>query len=360
MDETAEAFTLMETGFCNYCTDFLQTVNDLDNLQGPYFSGDQLSKLIKKVKKTGIGKEYDCVVGVSGGVDSSYVLHRCLELGLRPLAVHMDNAWDAEAAQFNIEMLLRNTGVPLETYVIDWEVYKAMMQKFFDSDVVDVELLYDNAAIAVQYYYARKYNIKYIFSGSNKATEGIRIPNNWNWFKLDRLNIAAIARGVQRKNFPTIGVFKYIYYRKICRIETIDYLDYIKYNKEDSLNLLEKFYAYKRYPYKHYESVFTRLYQGYLLPQKFKIDKRKVHLSTLILTRQLTRKEALLKLSENPYPDPDTLRLDIKFFMSKMGWSETDLQNYLLRPSKSHTCFRSEKKVLDLMLYVNSLIRKVI
>jgi N-acetyl sugar amidotransferase len=359
MDETAEEFVLFETGFCNFCTDFLQKTENVKNLQGPYFSNEQRNRLIKQVKKSGLKGNYDCIVGVSGGVDSSYVLHCCLEAGLRPLAVHMDNGWDAEAAQFNIEVMLRNTSTDLVTYVIDWEVYRDMMQKFFDRDVVDVELLYDNAAIAVLYYYANKFNIKYIFSGANQATEGVKVPNNWNWFKLDKRNILSITRGVKLKNYPIIGIYSYLYYNRICKIKTINYLDYLEYNKEEALTLLETNYGYKRYLYKHYESVFTRLYQGYLLPRKFQIDKRKVHLSTLVLTNQLTRNEAIEHLNYNPYASDDLLMKDIKFFQSKMGWSHEKLQDYLRRGEVSHAEFSSDKKNYERIIETNKIWKRI-
>lgn len=181
MDTTAKDITFDEDGYCNYCTEFLESLNNPNRkISLP------LNELVEKIKADGKGKEYDCVVGVSGGVDSSYTLVKVKELGLRPLAVHMDNGWDSELAANNIKNLVEKLGVDLYTHVIDWEEYRELMQAFFDADVIDVELLYDNAMLAVCYQQAGKYGVKYILAGSNTATEGMRLPENWNWFKRDK------------------------------------------------------------------------------------------------------------------------------------------------------------------------------
>jgi len=193
MDATAQNITFDADGVCNFCSEFTNRHQEVIH-EKPEHKREKLIQLIEKIKKKGNGKPYDCVIGVSGGVDSSWVLVRAVELGLRPLAVHMDNGWNSELAQNNISNLVNKLGVDLYTHVINWNEYKKLMQCFFDSDVVDVELLYDNAMLSVNWHQARKKNIKYILAGTNLATEGMPMPKNWNWFKYDKKNIKNIAR----------------------------------------------------------------------------------------------------------------------------------------------------------------------
>ena len=218
------------------------------------------------------------------------------------------------------------------------------MQAFFDADVIDIELLYDNAMLKVNYSQALRWRTRAILSGSNQATEGMHMPEGWNWLKIDRKNIKSIGRSqnVKLGTFPSIGVPDYLFYRSVSRIKWVPFLDFLSYNKEESLNYLERNFEFKRYPYKHYESVFTRFYQGYLLPEKFGIDKRRLHLSNLVVTQQLTRGEALSRLQENPYPSQRDLEMDIKYFLKKMEWDEIDLSNYLGREERSHDEWGSE------------------
>jgi hypothetical protein len=243
------------------------------------------------------------------------------ELGLRPLTVHMDNGWDSELASHDIKNLVEKLKVDLFTYVIDWEEYRDLMQAFFDADVIDIELLYDNAMLAVNYQKANKYGIKYILAGYNKYTEGMRMPENWNWYKLDKKNIYSLAKRnkVKIQTFPSIGTLEYIYYEFIKKIKIIPFLDYLPYyNKYEALDILQRNFNYKPYPYKHYESVFTRFYQGFLLIEKFGVDKRKVRLSSLIISGQITREQALEQMkSKYAYPSEEELKQDIEYFLKK-------------------------------------------
>tara|TARA_R110000823_G_scaffold583_3_gene2444 strand:+ start:19079 stop:20164 length:1086 start_codon:yes stop_codon:yes gene_type:complete len=337
MDTTARDITFDENGVCNYCTYFENHVNDV------VFESDEersvrRKEFIEQVKAAGKNKPYDCVMGLSGGVDSSYALHLALEEGLRPLAVHMDNNWNSELATNNIKNLVSGLNVDLHTHVINWPEYKQLMQSFFDADVIDVELLYDNAMLAVNYNQARKYGIKYILSGSNSATEGMPMPEGWNWKKWDKKNIKAIGKrgGVKLKTFPSVGIVDYLANRLIRGIQWVPYLDYYDYRKDAALDLLETRYEYKRYPYKHYESIFTRFYQGYILPEKFSVDKRKLHLSTLVMSDQMSRLDATERLSHSPYATIEELESDKKYFLKKMGWENSDLFDYLSRSPMAH------------------------
>lgn len=343
MDISAADIHFDEDGYCNYCSEFAKRAHSLVFDE----SGQRLARkddFIQEIKKAGSRKKYDCVIGLSGGVDSSYALHLAVQEGLRPLAVHMDNNWNSELAVNNIKNLVDKLGVDLYTWVIDWAEYKQLMQSFFDADVIDVELLYDNAMLAVNYKMAIEYGVRYLLSGSNTASEGMSMPPGWNWFKWDKRNIKSLAKaqGVRIKTFPSVGVFDYVINRYIRQISWVSFLDYYEYNKEDALNTLEKIYAFKRYPYKHYESVFTRFYQGYLLPEKFDIDKRKLHLSSLIMSGQLERAAAVKLLQDSPYESVQLQEKDRKYFLKKMGWSDSDLTNYIDRSERPHSAYSSE------------------
>ena len=349
MNSTASGIVFYENG-CNYCEDFKKVLNKNEKK-------NDLNKLLDQIKKKRKSK-YDCVVGLSGGLDSSWALVKCKEYGLNPLAVHMDNGWNSELAQNNIENLVKKLNVDLYTHVIDWYEYKDLMQSMFDAHVLDVEILYDNAMLAVNYQLAKKYNTKYILAGTNLSTEGMKMPKNMNWLKYDKKNILSIAKifGKKKiKTFPIIGTKDLIYFHFIKKIKWISFLDYFNYEKKVALNNLISKFNFKPYPYKHYESIFTRFYQGYILPKKFKIDKRILHFSTLIMTNQMKRKEALNELNKIPYPSDVELKLDKEYFLKKMSWNEDQLNYYLSQPGIEHSYYPSEKKFWDFLLKIYKL-----
>jgi N-acetyl sugar amidotransferase len=351
MDTTAPDISFNERGECNYCSDFLRDATAVV-FEAPAEKQRKLQALVERVKRDGRNKPYDCIVGVSGGVDSSWTLVKTVELGLRPLAVHMDNGWNSELAQNNIANLVRTLGVDLHTHVINWQEYRQLMQAFFDADVIDVELLYDNAMLAVNNQQARKYNLGYILSGSNTATEGMPLPEGWNWYKRDKRNILAIARrfgSVNIKTFPIFSTLDYLVNQFVRRIKWVPFLDYIVYDKEEALNRLEADFGYKRYPFKHYESVFTRFYQGYILPQKFNVDKRLTHLSTLVMSKQMSREDALAALEGIAYESQERLDEDLGYFLKKMGWSRAQLDDYLQRPGVPHSAYPTERPFKELL-----------
>ena len=351
MDTSATDINFDGRGVCNFCTEFLERSRHVLD-KHPEQRRRELFEFVRRVKSAGLGKRYDCVIGLSGGVDSSWVLVQALQLGLRPLAVHMDNGWNSELAQSNIENLVRGLDVDLYTHVIDWEEYRKLMQAFFDADVVDVELLYDNAMHAVNYRQAAKHSLKFILAGSNQATEGLRMPKGWNWFKYDKRNIKALGRqfgGVRIKTFPAIGTLGFAWHELVCDRKWIPFLDYFDYNKFEALEVLQRDYGYKPYPYKHSESVFTRFYQGYILPNKFHADKRRPHFSNLIAVGQMSREEALRDLQGIPYPSQEAQIDDKQYFAKKMGWSLEQVAAYIARPEKAHDAYPSEKPLWDLL-----------
>ena len=345
MDSSATDISFDTAGVCNYCREFEQRSKSILS-RTPGERADARNRLVAQIKARGARKRYDCVVGVSGGVDSSWALVQTVRHGLRPLAVHMDNGWNSELAQNNISNLVRSLNVDLYTHVIDWTEYRSLMQAFFDADVVDVELLYDNAMLAVNYQQAASHGVAFILAGTNQATEGMRMPVQWNWLKYDKRNIKSLARTFGRislRTFPSIGTLGFIWYEFLRRIRWISFLDYFDYRKSSALDELKTEFKYKPYPFKHYESVFTRFYQGYLLREKFGIDKRRLHFSTLIVSGQMTRQEALAGLEGIPYPSERALESDKQYFLKKMGWTSSQLTTYLRRPPRSHASYHSER-----------------
>ncbi len=348
MDCSASDIIFYGNKGCNYCLE-LSSNFEKTGINNAKLQKEKLDQLLESIKKKGRNKRFDCIVGVSGGVDSSWVLIKAIESGLRPLAVHMDNGWNSELAQNNIANLVNTLGVELYTHVIDWPEYKGLMQGFFDADVLDVELLYDNAMLSVNYSQAKQHGIKYILSGDNAATEGMRMPPGWNWFKFDKRNIKGIGRKnkISLKTFPSVGTIGYFYYEFIRRINWVHFLDLFNFNKTHALEILESNYGYKRYPYKHYESIFTRFYQGYILPRKFGVDKRKMHLSNLIVSGEMLREDALDLIDNIPYPSVEDQENDIKYFLKKMNWSRSDLDNYIKRSPVPHDFYKSEKRLWE-------------
>lgn len=356
MDETASNITFDAQGVCNFCSDFADHLTQLHSLQQ---DGRKFDELVAAIKKSGKGKAYDCVVGVSGGVDSSYVLHLVVQAGLRPLAVHLDNGWNSELAVANINALVSKLSVDLFTHVIDWSENRDLQLSMFKAGVVDIELLMDNAMLALNYQTARRYRVRHIIAGTNRATEGIRMPKGWNHFKLDAVNIRAIQKrfGKARiRSHPLMGTVSYVLHRHLHRIDWVSLLDYVPYDKEAAIEELKQQYGYKPYPYKHYESVFTRYYQGFILPRKFGVDKRKVHLSTLVMSGQMTREEALADLQKPPY-DPAQLQSDQQLVLKKLGLDEAWLADYLEKPGFDHLEYPSEQPRWEYWLAQKSRLR---
>lgn len=346
MDTTVPDIVFDANSVCNYCTDYLAKSASI-LFQNETERSQKRTALVAQIKAAGQDKPYDCIVGLSGGVDSSWTLYQVVQLGLRPLAIHMDNGWDLELAQHNIETLVRNLQVDLYTHVIDWDEYRSLQLAFFAADVIDIELLYDNAMLAVNYQQAAKHHVKFILAGTNLATEGLHMPSTWNWYKKDKKNIYAIwqrfGTDSQITTFPALGSLDLARYRSLHGIHWVSFLDYIDYNKAEALQVLQREFGYRPYPYKHYESVFTRFYQGYILPRKFGVDKRRVHLSTLIISGQMSREQALVMLNQSPYPDEAALQQDIEYVLKKLGWTREQMDAYIARPGKPHDLYGSER-----------------
>lgn len=342
MDETAPDIVFDSAGQCNFCQEFRSTLAAM-----PLAEERDVRRraLVRDVREAGRGKRYDCIVGVSGGADSSYSLWLAVNEGLRPLAVHLDNGWNSELASHNIATLVSRLNVDLMTHVIDWEENRDLQRSFFAADVIDIEMLMDSAMLATNFGAARRFGVKYILSGSNNVTEGIRMPIGWNHSKIDVANILAIHKrhgSVPIRTHPLYGTSQFLVDRLVRRIRWISFLDYFDYQKTSAIAFLKSKFDYKPYPYKHYESVFTRFYQGHILPLKFGVDKRKLHLSALVVSGQMSREDALAILDEDPYPDPMQKRDDRYFVLKKLGFSESEFEHYMARPAVPHRAYPSE------------------
>lgn len=345
MDTTAQDISFDENGVCSYCTNFLNLLNRVHFNETLH--RELLERTVKKIKKSGKNENYDCIVGVSGGLDSSFVLYNARKLGLRPLAVHLDNGWNSELAVSNIERLVKSLNVDLYTHVINWEEFKDLQIAFFKANVVDIELLTDHAITAILYKIAHDKRIKYIVAGTNRASEGMRIPSGWAHLKIDFKNIKAIYKrfgnGKRLETFPTIGLVKYVKYTLVDGIDWLSILDFMPYKKDEAIQILIKETGWRPYEKKHYESVFTRFYQGYILPKKFNIDKRKLHYSTLICSGQMSREKALELLKMSTYDNQLLLKEDEEYVLKKLGFSPKEFEEYLNSPPVPHDYYPSSE-----------------
>lgn len=358
MDSTIESFIGLDKDGCNYCYDFKDNLLKQSNSDGStIYQLDTLVNAIKKVKR----KRYDCIIGVSGGIDSCYALLKAKEAGLNPLAVHFDNGWNSNLSQTNIENLVNKLEVDLHTHVVDWTEYRSLLRSMMSAHVIDLELLMDNGMISILYAMARKHRVKYILTGSNTSTEGMSMPTEWNWFKYDKKNIFDINRkfdNIKINTFPSFGMMDYYFNIKILRKKWVFFLDYFNYDKKSAEAELISKTNFVPYEYKHYESILTRFYQGYILPNKFGVDKRKLHLSTLIISKQLTRSEAIENLKTSPYSSIDTLNDDRKYFLKKMQMTENEFDEYINRPPIPHDFYKTEKRIVEVVRSVKRAILK--
>lgn len=329
-----------DSGLCNYCEDYFQKKKNPQ--QEVTDNAALLSDIVNKIKNSNIDQPYNCIVGVSGGADSTYMVYRAKELGLRPLAVHYDNGWNTELSTKNIESLLKKLDIPLETIVNDWEEFKDLQLSFFKANVIDIELITDQAILAALHLTAKKHKIKYILTGHNSSTESI-LPRSWYHYKIDVVNIKAIHKRygkVKLKSYPMVGFWERWYTARYKKIESISLLNLMEYNKADAKKLLAEKIGWTDYGGKHFESVFTRFYQGYILPRKFGVDKRKAHFSALICSGQLTRDEAFEELKNLPYNE-NQLQEDKLFVLKKLGFTSEEFDKYIATPPVSHLAYPS-------------------
>lgn len=333
MDTTDPDIVFDKYGVCNHCHAYDKLVKK------NVFSGEEgktiLARIVDEIKEGGRGKEYDCIIGVSGGVDSTYVAYKVKELGLRPLAVHLDNGWDSELAVKNIEEILKRLDIDLYTHVIDWEEFKDLQLAFLRASTPDSEIPSDHAIFSLMYQMAEKIGTRYVITGFNTRTE-THIPAAWSQGHTDWKYIKSVHKKfgkLKLRTFPHLNIFSYYYLQQ--KQKWVSILDYIDYVKSDAKEFLNKKFCWKDYGGKHHESIYTRFYQGYILPKKFGFDKRKSHFSSLICSGQMSRDKALEDLKTEPYPI-EMQEEDKAYVIKKFGITENDFEVIMNSPKKSY------------------------
>lgn len=324
-----------EHGVCNYYHEFSAKLKV--RVPEPEEGRMKLALLVDKIKLAGKGKTYDCIIGVSGGVDSTYTAWLVKKLGLRPLAVHLDNGWDSEIAVKNIENILNKLGIDLYTEVLDWEMFKDLHLSFLKASTPDGEIPTDHAILAILYQIADKYGVRYIISGMNFRNEGM-LPPSWARGYLDWKYVRSVQKqfGHQSlKTYPHLTIYKFLYYNLIKEIRSISLLNYVEFNKEEAIKLIQEELGWQYYGGKHYESIYTRFYQAYILPNKFKIDKRKAHLTCLIISSGKISREEALEILKTPPADPRLMEADKEYVIKKLGITSADFDAIMNAPVKS-------------------------
>lgn len=351
MDTSDPSITFDENGVCDFCNNYDKKIvpfwNPVD------YDDPSIQNLVKKIKSDGKHKEYDCVIGMSGGTDSSYLAYIAKEkLGLRPLILTVDTGWNLNVANENVLKIIQKLDLDLETVVVNWEEMKDLQLAFFKSQVPYQDLPQDHAIFAGLYNYAAKHGIKYVLTGANNSTEGVKPPQEWTY-----INDIKFIKGVHKKfgqkklkTFPLCGMFKYkIFYRFFKGIKVVHFLNMVNYEKEDATRLLKQEFDWQVYENKHYENVFTRFYEGYWLPKKFGYDKRRCYLSNLVITNQLSRNEALVEIDEQPY-DNKIAKQDMEYISDKLDIDVEDFKKLMNGENKTYKDYKNNYWIIKLAI----------
>jgi N-acetyl sugar amidotransferase len=347
MDTTDAAIRFDEHGVCDHCVGYYRDI--LPNWHPDERGHRELESIVAKIKGEGRGKDFDCIMGMSGGIDSSYLLYVVKEkFGLRPLVFHVDAGWNSQIAVNNIEKLVDKLKLDLYTEVIDWDEMRDLQLAFFKSGVPHIDTPQDHAFFATMYNFAERHDVKYILTGSNYSTECVRNPVEWMYYQSDSIQLRDIHSKFGKRplvNYPITSILRHkIYLRYVKKIRVVTPLNYVPYLKADAMKLLESEFGWQPYPQKHFESRFTKFYESYWLPKKFGYDTRKVQYSSLILTGQMARDEALEKLKNPPY-DPATVAYDFEYVATKLGITVAELQGYMDAPNKSYHDYKSQQGI---------------
>jgi N-acetyl sugar amidotransferase len=341
MDTSDPEIQFDRDGVCHYCPAFEKLVEakpmgrELDSLR---------EQTLERIRRAGRHKRFDCILGLSGGVDSSYMAYLAKSWGLRPLVVHFDNGWNNEIAVHNIQRIVSKLGFELFTFVMDWPEFRDLQRSYFKASVLDLEVPTDHMIFGALHQVASKHGINFILSGNNIATEWV-LPPSWYYSKFDLVNIQAIHRRygtIPLKKLPSLGLWQRSYYQLVRGMTDVRMLELVDYKKTNAKRIIQSELEWRDYGGKHYESIFTRFYQGYILPRKFNIDKRRAHLSNLILNGEMTRDEALAELA-NPTYDPDLQLQDKVYVAKKLGFSESEFEEVLTQPNRSHEEFGTDR-----------------
>ncbi len=335
MDSRADPAIVVDAdGLCNHCRRY-------DALAGARMvRGEagrrELERTVGRIRDAGRGRDYDCIIGVSGGVDSTYVAYLVRRLGLRPLAVHFDNGWNSELAVKNIEQVLKRLDIDLMTHVVDWEEFRDLQLAFLRASTPDGEVPTDHAIQALLWREAVRHGVRHIVSGMNFATESISIAD-WSYGHSDWRYIRSVhARFGSRRlsTYPRYGLGYLLYVNAVRRIRIVSVLNYVDYDKQAAMKVLRDELGWQHYGGKHHESIYTRFYQGYVLPRKFGVDKRYGHLSDLVNAGQLTREQALAEIAQPPYPEA-LQQQDLEYVTRKLGLTRPQFDAIMRAPVKS-------------------------
>ncbi len=354
MDTSDDQIVFDDHGVCDHCNDFKKNV--APSWHTDKRGHDEFQAIVGKIKKDGAKRNFDCIMGMSGGLDSSYLLHLAVkDFGLRPLVFHVDGGWNTDIAVNNIQVIVDKLNLDLYTEVINWEEMKDFQLAFFKSGVPHLDIPQDHAFIATMYHFANKHNIKYILNGGNISTECVRNPKEWLYYGTDMAQLRDIHRrfGTRKlETYPFSSVlFHKVYLRYIKGMQVVKPLNFLPYTKQKAIETLTSEYGWKAYPQKHFESRFTRFYEGYWLPTRFGYDTRRVQYSSLILTGQMTRDDSLRKL-EAPAYDPTTIESDFEYIATKLGISVGELRKYHEMPKRSYKDYRNREWMFDLGAHI--------
>ena len=360
MDSSDSDISFDETGVCEYCRNYN------DHIQHCWYvrneRSEELTCLVNAIKSESEKRDFDCIIGLSGGLDSSYAAYIAKEkMGLRPLLFHVDAGWNTDQAVGNIEKLVDGLGLDLYTDVVNWEAVKRMQVAFLRAGVPDQDLVQDAAFFSGLYRFARKYRIKHIITGSNFSTECCREPEEWGgYLGIDKTLFADIWKqcgdGKPNDDFPLVDILVYkLWYQKVLGMKVHHPLNLVPYVKKDAEDELERRFGWQRFQHKHHESRFTRFYEDYWLPRRFGFEKRRAHFSSLIMTGQMTREQALDRISR-PEMDEHFLKQEFEYVAHKLGLTVDELQALFDMPKRT---FRDYKNKRDLIGLGANLMRKM-
>lgn len=360
MDESDPHIVFDAGGVCHYCHNFNDAIKS--SWHTDEIGANALELLAHTIRQRSKGNDFDCIIGLSGGLDSSFATLVAKEkMGLRPLLFHVDAGWNTDQAVGNIEKLVDGLGLDLYTEVVNWEAVKRMQVAFLQSGIPDQDLVQDAAFFSGLYKFARKYKIKHIITGSNFSTECCREPEEWGgYLGIDKTLFADIWRkcgdGKPNDDFPVVDILVYkLLYQKVLGMKVYHPLNLVPYVKKDAEDELERRFCWQRFKHKHHESRFTRFYEDYWLPRRFGFEKRRAHFSSLIMTGQMTRDQALDRISR-PEMDEHFLKQEFEYVAHKLGLSVDDLQALFESPKKT---YRNYKNKRDLINFGSSILRKV-
>lgn len=350
MDTSDSGIVFDAAGICDYCRNY--DANILPNWHIDDRGAAEIEAQMQQIREFGRGRDHDCLIGLSGGVDSSYVTYLAKErFGLRPLLYHVDAGWNSQQAVNNIEKLVDGLGLDLFTEVVDWPEMRDLQLAFFKAGVPHLDTPQDHAFFAGLYNFAATRGVKYILTGANYSTECVREPLEWHYHASDLRQLKDVHRRfgtIPLRRFPLAGIFKFrIKYRFINGVRVVKPLNSVPFHKEPAMDELVERFGWQRYAHKHYESRFTRFYEGFWLPTRFGYDKRRAHFSSLILTGQLQRDEALRRIAQPAY-DAESIAQDFEYVATKLDISVDELQGYLVAPKKTYRDYRNDMALIDL------------